>query len=218
MEELLSEARRRIDAGWKSVEINELAAALSKAQGEFRGAVADSANPFFKSKYADLGSVWESVRGPLTANGLSVTQLPCEVDGDKIVIQSVLLHSSGQWISSRIAIPTAKRDPQAYGSAYTYARRYGLQALLCVPTVDDDAESAMVRAAPRQDTKQPNGGEQPMFEAQRRKIWALCQEAEISKEQAKEFITWAGCVTSHAASDLIDHFSERLNDFLMAKV
>lgn len=126
----------------QSEQLNELAAALSKAQGQIEGAKKDSANPFFKSKYADLASVWEACRKPLTDNGLSIIQCPEESENG-IAIETMLLHSSGQWKSSRYSMPVSKVDAQAVGSAITYGRRYALAAMVGVaPEEDDGNESA----------------------------------------------------------------------------
>lgn len=124
--------------------INELATALCAAQAEMGGAVKDSANPFFKSKYADLTSVVKAIKEPFANHGLSYTQFPCAADGC-VGVTTRLMHSSGQWLESAYMLPMVKNDPQAAGSAITYARRYALQAMAGIPTADDDAESAMLR-------------------------------------------------------------------------
>ena len=125
----------------KSEQINELASALSKAQGAIKGALKDTANPFFKSKYADLSSVWEACREQLAANGLSVAQMPCESETG-VMVETVLMHASGQWISNRFTMPVAKQDAQAVGSAITYSRRYALAAMVGVAPEDDDGNAA----------------------------------------------------------------------------
>lgn len=128
----------------QSENIEKIALALVKAQSEMGTAIKDSNNPFFKSSYADLQSVWEAIREPLANNGLSVTQLLNYVDG-KPTLQTLLLHSSGQFIGSEVTIPLTKSDPQSLGSAITYMRRYSLAAIVGLYQVDDDAESAMHR-------------------------------------------------------------------------
>lgn len=147
-----------------SEQINELAAALSKAQGEMGGAVKDSANPFFKSKYADLASVREAIRAPFAKQGLSVVQFPkseyngapepyewTAKSGEKrygvrvVCVVSVLtrlLHASGQWMEDSVSTMLPTGDPQAVGSAITYLRRYALQSVAGVAPEDDDAEAA----------------------------------------------------------------------------
>ena len=121
--------------------IAKLAVALCKAQKEIKGAVKDSKNPFFKSDYADLSSVWDAIRTPLTSNGLSVTQLT-DVAPDGVIIETVLLHESGEYISGKLFMKPVKNDPQGIGSAITYGRRYGLQAISGVCPEDDDGNKA----------------------------------------------------------------------------
>lgn len=137
-----------------SERINELGTALAKAQGQIEGAKKDSANPFFKSKYADLASVWDACRTQLSDNGLSVTQCPEESENG-IAIETMLLHSSGQWIKSRYAMPVSKIDAQAVGSAITYARRYALAAIVGIAPDDDDGNHA-AKAKPEEKPKQKN--------------------------------------------------------------
>lgn len=126
----------------QSAEIGELAAALAVAQGEITGALKDSANPFFKSKYADLASVWDACRASLSKNGLAVIQVAGTNNDGAAVITTTLAHKSGQWIRGSIALMPVKSDPQGMGSALTYARRYALAAMVGVAQVDDDANAA----------------------------------------------------------------------------
>jgi hypothetical protein len=129
----------------KSDQINELAKALCKAQGKIKHAVKDSANPFFKSRYADLTSVWDAIRDAFQAEGLSVAQCPQVLESGAAVLETTLMHSSGQWISSRVPLNPVKNDPQGVGSAITYARRYALQSIAGVCADDDDGEAAQGR-------------------------------------------------------------------------
>lgn len=135
-----------------SAELGKLLEALAKAQAIMQGAIQDSANPFFKSTYADLTSVWEACRGPLTQNGLSVVQT-IQVCGDTTCLVSILGHISGQWIKSVLPIKPSKADIQSLGSAITYCRRYALSALVGVCPIDDDGESAMDRGQKSQTKK-----------------------------------------------------------------
>lgn len=131
----------------QSENIGKLAEALAKAQGEMRGAIRDSANPFFKSKYADLAAVWDACRDALAKNSIAVVQSP-QFGGAVPVLRTTIAHASGEWIAGDHPIVVAKQnDPQALGSALTYARRYSLAAMVGIATVDDDAESAMGRTA-----------------------------------------------------------------------
>lgn len=128
----------------RSENIEKLAIALVKVQSKLRGAVKDSENPYFKSSYADLSSVWDSIRLPLAENDLCVVQTT-EMFEDKCCLVTTLIHSSGQWIDGKYPLVPVKNDPQALGSAMTYARRYALSALIGVVGIDDDAEAAMDR-------------------------------------------------------------------------
>lgn len=127
-----------------SSETKDLFAALVKAQSKIRGALKDSDNPFFKSKYADLESCWEAIRDPLTANGLCIIQTMAHENGEDY-LDTTLAHTSGQWIKGRIRLLLPKKDPQGMGSSITYARRYGLAAIVGLTQVDDDAEAAVGR-------------------------------------------------------------------------
>jgi hypothetical protein len=124
-----------------SASIGALAGALAAAQGGITGALKDSSNPFFKSKYADLASCWDACRGPLSANGLAVIQTT-ECNPDSVVVITTLAHSSGEWIRSRLPLKPKDMTPQGVGSAITYGRRYGLAAIVGLAQIDDDAEAA----------------------------------------------------------------------------
>jgi hypothetical protein len=127
----------------KSESIAGLAAALAKAQGQMKGAIKDSANPFFKSKYADLASVVEAIRAAFSANGLSYIQTVEPSEKDEVRVETTLLHLSGEWISCGVlSLPVSKVDAQGYGSALTYARRYSLSAAVGVAPEDDDGNAA----------------------------------------------------------------------------
>jgi hypothetical protein len=115
-----------------------------------KGAVKDSANPFFKSKYADLASVVEAIRAAFSANGLSYIQT-VEPHPDEVRVETTILHSSGEWIScGYLSLPVSKADAQGFGSALTYARRYSLSAAVGVAPEDDDGNAA-VAAKPKDD-------------------------------------------------------------------
>jgi hypothetical protein len=127
-----------------SEQINELATALSKAQATIIGAVKDSANPFFKSSYADLASVLDAARKPLTDNGLCLIQGVSTGDG-AVHVTSLLAHSSGQWVKSTISLVPADWKPQTVGGCATYGRRYGGAAIIGVAQIDDDGNAASGR-------------------------------------------------------------------------
>jgi hypothetical protein len=133
----------------KSESIKELASALSKAQAMIEGAIKDKTNPAFRSKYADLGACWDACRDPLTKHGLSVMQLPMIGEGS-VRLETILMHSSGEFISSEMQIPVSKHDAQGYGSALTYARRYALCAFVGIAPEDDDGNGASAKATTKQ--------------------------------------------------------------------
>lgn len=130
----------------KSESIKELAGALCKAQEQMCGAVKESNNPFFQSSYADLGAVVKAIKESFAANGLSYSQFPLFLDGN-VGVETILMHESGEWLSGEIVLPMKKQDPQAAGSAITYARRYALQAIAGIPSEDDDGNQASKPAA-----------------------------------------------------------------------
>jgi hypothetical protein len=140
--------------------IAALAAALVKTQSALSGAKKDSTNPHFRTAYADLASVWDACRAPLANAGLSIVQLVSS-DPTHAIIETILAHSSGEWVSSTLAVPLTKADAkglikadaQGLGSAITYGRRYALAAIVGVCPADDDAEAAVAR--PTQRTAQP---------------------------------------------------------------
>jgi len=158
----------------KSDSIDNLAAALAKAQGAIEHAAKDAANPFFRTKYADLASVWDAIRKPLAENGLSIAQ-PVMVEGSAVTVTTILMHESGQWISSDLTMQAQRQlkdgggwekldTPQAIGSVITYARRYALAAMAGVAPEDDDGEGG-------------GGREIKITEGQIKRIFGLMRDA-----------------------------------------
>lgn len=139
-----------IDGEWKTMSTDnagkELATALAKAQGTVENAKKVSNNPHFKSKYADLATIWDVIREPLTANGLSVLQLPCEAPPGQIGLVTHIFHSSGQYISEKFFVGLKDTtNPQQVGSALTYMKRYSLLGVAGIASEDDDGEAAVGR-------------------------------------------------------------------------
>ena len=124
-----------------SSEITEIAKALANVQRVLEGASKSAANPHFKSKYADLRSIWDELRDVLPENGLSVTQIMHPIDGKEYMI-TMLMHISGQWIKSVLPLMIEKVTSQGVGSAISYARRYALAAIIGVYQEDDDGNAA----------------------------------------------------------------------------
>ena len=119
----------------------EIALALAKVQGSIVPPKKDTDNPFFKSRYADLAGVWESVRGLLAANDLAFVQLPT-TEGPRVSVTGLLLHKSGESIESTITGSAKDAMPQSIGSCITYLRRYQMSAMLGIAAEDDDGAAA----------------------------------------------------------------------------
>lgn len=137
--------------------INELATALSKAQGEMQAAIKDKVNPFYKNAYADLGSVWDAARPVLSKYGLCVIQTTeLSPDRNQVMMVTTLAHTSGQWMKSYLPLNPAKNDSQGMGAAITYLRRYSLSAMVgVVCDDDDDGETAVGRGKQQQKQNPP---------------------------------------------------------------
>lgn len=129
----------------RSDELAELACALSAAQGEIEAADKDGLNRHTEARYSTLTAVWGAIRAPLAKNGLSVLQWPIASDPGTISVKTVLLHASGQYVSGVITIACLEvkglSAAQSYGLALSYARRYGITALVGVCSDDNDAEA-----------------------------------------------------------------------------
>lgn len=115
-----------------------LTRSLIKVQQAVQGAKANKSNPHLKNRYADLGSVWETCRELLATNGLAVTHTFKESSGETMTCVAILLHEDGAQIESSLTMKLVKTDPQAVGSAITYARRYTLASLIGIVVDDDD--------------------------------------------------------------------------------
>ena len=144
----------------KSKKYSEIFNALIQFQGEIEAIVKETSNPYFKSVYADLPSIIGAVRPVLAKYNMAYVQslisdrnpITGEPSG-KIIIETVLIHKSGEWMSSTLPLDVGtKPGPQVYGSAITYARRYGLQTTLGLATEDDDANAAQGPPAEKKKT------------------------------------------------------------------
>lgn len=126
----------------KSESIGALSKALSIAQSKIENASKNAANPHFKSKYADLAEVLNTMRPVFAECGLSFVQFPT-FDSGVAHVETILMHESGEWLSSVSSAPVSKQDAQGVGSATTYLRRYSLAAMAGIAQEDDDANSAV---------------------------------------------------------------------------
>lgn len=156
--------------------IGKLALALSKAQAEIKGAKKDAENPFFKSTYADLASVWEACRTALSNNELSVAQTTDLLDGS-IVLKTILMHSSGEMLIGVLPVLVGeKATSQQLGSAITYNRRYALAAMAGVAPEEDDGNKASETSG-KTTFKKPDDGLQQKAQEFVRRI-ELCENVE----------------------------------------
>jgi hypothetical protein len=141
--------------------INEIAAALAKAQAKIGHAAKDKDNPHFRAKYADLASIRDACQQALAEAGIAVIQAPGSTDDGCVSMTTRLAHSSGQWFESFIACRPAKADAQAFGSVCTYLRKYSLAAMVGVAPDDDDGEAAVGRGNGNGHHMQPQAARQP---------------------------------------------------------
>ena len=125
----------------------KIAPALVKAQMGITYAIENAKNPHLKSKYADLQSVIDAVKGALNKNGIAFLQTPSPSDDGRLNLTTRLIHESGEWIEDTATCPLQKQDPQGLGSALTYLRRYSLSAICGLYADDDDGQSAALNAA-----------------------------------------------------------------------
>jgi len=125
----------------KSESIKELAKALCKAQGELGHAKKDSVNPHFRSKYSDISEVIDTIKPVFTANGLSFLQMP-SMEGNLLTLNTMLLHTSGEYVCEVAKTPVSKQDPQGVLAAITYLRRGALTAFSGLSQEDDDGNTA----------------------------------------------------------------------------
>lgn len=189
--------------------IAKLSAALVKAGGEFPTVEKNSTNPHFKAQYADLTAIVETVRPILAANGLAVAQFPDELDGEP-ALTTRLVHSSGEYVEATTPLALAPRgakpNAQEVGSATTYARRYGLQAVLGLVAEDDDGNAASRPAASAPGGAAQSGGavrtggnSRPpapdpsppaavITEAQRQRLWVVARANRVSEEMVKAVV------------------------------
>ena len=143
-----------------SADISAWAPAFVEAQKSMGDVIKTKRNDHFKSKYAELADVIDAVQGALNANGFTIIQPVSSEQGGAVVrITTMLMHKSGQWVRSTLAMRPVKPDPQGVGSAITYGRRYGLMAMTGVAPEDDDGNAASGRdgrSLPMQTPPAPN--------------------------------------------------------------
>lgn len=173
--------------------ISKIAPALLQAQRAITFAVKDSKNPAFRSTYADLSSVIDACKPALNEAGVFFTQMPAPSEPGTIALTTRLIHESGEWIESTATCPLPKNDPQGYGSANTYLRRYSLAAAVGLYQDDDDGNAARNQAPAPQQRQQPAPQKvATVSEKQAADIQALIEEVGADKV---EFLAWVAKVS-----------------------
>lgn len=167
----------------KSESIKNIALALSKFQSEVENPKNTADNPYYKSKYAPLQDVLNTVRPLLSKHGLSIVQSPSG-DGERISIHTMLIHESGEWIEfDPLVLKAEKITPQGAGSAITYGRRYSLSAVLGISSEDDDDANSL--ETPQQAQKQQR---KQLTDKQIKRLYAIANSAGVSVEDVKRVL------------------------------
>lgn len=166
----------------KSESITALTKALIQVQSALKPAVMNCKNPHFKSKYADLNSIWDSCREVLTKNGLAVIQTNSPAE-NAVIVETTLAHESGEWICSELMMPLDKHNAQGVGSALTYGRRYGLAAIVGIVADEDDDGNG---ASGKPNTPANNAKPHQATPEQIKQITAMCAGQKLDM---KDFIT-----------------------------
>ncbi len=197
-----------------SESVDKLAIALNAAQKVIEGAKKDSENPHFKSKYADLASVWEAARKPLTDHGLSVVQGPSMDEQGRVCVTTMLLHTSGQWIKETAASTTERPGPQAAVSVITYLRRASLAAFAGIAPEDDDGEGAegrkdgkaqkvVAKAAPKSEVNSTDDA--VITEEQQKRLGSIAKKANRPPAEIKLWLKARYGVNSSASIKRSDY-------------
>ena len=151
-----------------TIRMSEQIGSLTKAMASFQATVENaskkSINPAFKSKYADLAEILNTVREDLGKHGLALVQFPSFQDGVASV-ETILSHESGEWMAGLCSAPVTKQDAQGVGSAITYLRRYSIAAVCGIAQEDDDANGSVGRKTERQEPDQTQGLIAPILAA-----------------------------------------------------
>lgn len=216
----------------KSEDIRNLAKALVEFQAEVKNPANTAINPHFKSKYAPLNEILNEVRPKLAKHGLSVLQSPSG-DGEKIVIKTLLMHTSGEWIEGcPLTLRADRPTAQGAGSAITYGRRYALSAILGISSEDDDdgnnaepkteqknTQKQELPKAPQQPQKPeyqppPQQTADPISEPQRKKIYAMTKKIGLQPDDVKTImqerygVSESKALTKKQATDFIEYLGK----------
>jgi hypothetical protein len=176
--------------------IGAIAGALAEAQATIGGAIKGKVNPAFKSKYADLASVWEAWQAVGPAQGLAVAQFAGPFVDGKVRVTSMLMHKSGEWMRETSDVPVSKVDAQGYVSATTYARRCALSALVGVCPEDDDGAAASRSGGAPLRSVEITG---PVSTAQLAELQALADEVQPDMQRLCKYFDVASLADMPAA-------------------
>jgi len=178
---------------------------------EIGAAKKESENPFYHSSYADLGEVMRVCKKPCNDNGITILQ-PVDSDENGNYVETILLHGSGEFISSRMRLAVkSENDPQALGSSVSYAKRYSLQAMLLIPSEDDDGERATNHVMPTVVRKEPQELSGPISEPQKKAIFAISKSKGMSEEELKATFHFEHMseLTKQKASEIINGLNKK---------
>jgi hypothetical protein len=151
--------------------MDKIAAAFIKAKKDFGPVLKGKNNPAFKSKYANLEACLDAVDDACLAHGIALYQETFE-DSTGVTVETVFLHESGESLRcGKLHVPAAKNDPQGYGSALTYARRYSILTACGIAAEDDDGNAASRPAPPQADTRQRERREPATHQDETRRLW-----------------------------------------------
>ena len=173
--------------------IAKLAEALSKAQAIMSGAKKDKQNPFYRSNYADLGSVFEAIRQPFAANGLSISQTMDVLENGRTILKTLLLHSSGEFLESKMILPDLS-DPQKVGASITYYRRFSLMSIAGIPAEDDDGNSVAEAVKLQEHKKNLEVKAEKVAKARSQKKKVSEESSNFIEEELKKYPTYQATI------------------------
>lgn len=189
--------------------LGALAKALAAAQAELEDAKKDAVNPHFKNKYSSLSSVRAELRRVLPKHGLATPQTT-EPHGDSgVCVVTWLVHESGEWLRGKLYVPVGKKDAQGFGSALTYARRYGLVTITGISADDDDGEEAVKAPTNGQAKPETAKATKPGSDAAEKRLADAMRAATTTDAFAK---AEADVVRSVNAGELTDAARGRLRE------
>lgn len=197
--------------------MNKIAAALVKAQKGFAPALKSSSNPHFKSKYADLAACVEAVVDSLNDNGIALIQKQHPNDGG-VCVETLFVHESGEVFSAgMLTVPASKQDPQGYGSALTYARRYSLMAACGIAPEDDDGNAASKKSKPANDAPAFDSAPKAFFKSLSREWQDYLQSVAPKIDNAFEQLGAAAALDLIEGEDLDNECRAGLESLLNSK-